>query len=484
MFNFIKQQIKDFDDYSFMNILKIFFFISGIIIFYGLIYSGFQIVDEFEHLHASWMVAEGKIPYRDFFEHHHPLLWYFSAPIVSFFYENAIIFYVMRAISTIASIITLVYIYKISLFFTDKKGGLLAIVFCISNIITLYNFYQFRPDNFMNLFFITGIYYWFLHIKDKQAKHLTISFIYFAISVMFLQKIAALLILIGNILIWLIFTKAIKLKTTLLSSIPAILILSGFIVCFLITGTFYEYISLNLRFNQALVYYFERGSFWYGNLFFSIYGLGFIIAFSTLKKKNIYLKIIAIIYIGEFLMRAFYFAPHPNYYVLLTYINALLIATFVNDLEKKYKIIRICLIIGLFLYEGYLFNTLSSSAAKYNSFEHYKLTDYVHKNSNSNDKLMNGYDKNFNIYRNDVSYYWFGLDMLLPVMEQEFGLDKIIDINSLIIYNKPKFVYTLNYVDLRALRMYGEIKYSQIYNTDILNILYKPTEFKNLAILR
>ena len=183
-------------------------------------------------------------------------------------------------------------------------------------------------------------------------------------------------------------------------------------------------------------------------------------------------------------MRAFYFAPHPNYYVLLTYINALLIATFVNDLEKKYKIIRICLIIGLFLYEGYLFNTLSSSAAKYNSFEHYKLTDYVHKNSNSNDKLMNGYDKNFNIYRNDVSYYWFGLDMLLPVMEQEFGLDKIIDINSLIIYNKPKFVYTLNYVDLRALRMYGEIKYSQIYNTDILNILYKPTEFKNLAILR
>ena len=183
-------------------------------------------------------------------------------------------------------------------------------------------------------------------------------------------------------------------------------------------------------------------------------------------------------------MRAFHFAPHPNYYVLLTYINALLIATHINELEKKYKIIRICLIIGLFSYEGYLFNTLSSSATKYNSFEHYKLADYVHKNSNSNDKLMNGYDKNFNIYRNDVSYYWFGLDMLIPVMEQEFGLDKIIDINSLIIYNKPKFIYTLNYVDLRALRMYGEIKYSQIYNTDILNILYKPTEFKNLAILR
>ncbi len=484
MLSFIKQQIRDFDDKSFINILKIFFYISGFIIFYGFIYSGFQIVDEFEHLHASWMVAEGKVPYRDFFEHHHPLLWYLSAPIVSFFYENVIIFYVMRVISTIASITTLIYIFKISLFFTDKKGGILAIVFCISNIITLYNFYQFRPDNFMNLFFIIGVYYWFLHIKDKQTKHLIISFIYFAIAIMFLQKIAALLILVGCILIWLITSKTIKLKTTLLSSIPAILLLSSFIAYFLITGTFYEYISLNLRFNQALVYYFERGSFWYRNLFFSIYGLGFIIALNGLRKKNIYLKIIAIIYIGEFLMRAFYFAPHPNYYVLLTYLNALLIATLVNELEKKYKIIRIVLIIGLFLYEGYLFNTLSSSATKHNSFEHYKLADYIHKNSNKNDILMNGYDKNFNIYRNDASYYWFGLDMLIPVMEQEFGLDKIIDINNLIVYKKPKFIYTLNYVDLRALRTYGEVKYSQIYNTDIVNILYKPTEFKNLAILR
>jgi len=36
--------------------------------------------DEFEHLHASWLVASGHLPYRDFFEHHTPGLYYLLAP--------------------------------------------------------------------------------------------------------------------------------------------------------------------------------------------------------------------------------------------------------------------------------------------------------------------------------------------------------------------------------------------------------------------
>ena len=32
--------------------------------------------DELEHLHAAGLVANGAVPYRDFFEHHGPLLWY------------------------------------------------------------------------------------------------------------------------------------------------------------------------------------------------------------------------------------------------------------------------------------------------------------------------------------------------------------------------------------------------------------------------
>jgi hypothetical protein len=39
--------------------------------------------DELEHVHVSWCVAKGMVPYRDFFEHHTPWLWYLLAPLVA-----------------------------------------------------------------------------------------------------------------------------------------------------------------------------------------------------------------------------------------------------------------------------------------------------------------------------------------------------------------------------------------------------------------
>ena len=32
-------------------------------------------IDEFQYAHASWAIANGQVPYRDFFEHHFPLLY-------------------------------------------------------------------------------------------------------------------------------------------------------------------------------------------------------------------------------------------------------------------------------------------------------------------------------------------------------------------------------------------------------------------------
>ena len=89
----IKNHFVSFDDTSFRRLFRIFSLFCLIFIAYGFIYSGFQIVDEFEHLHASWLIFEGKLPYRDFLEHHNPLLWYISAPIVGLFYDNVFIFY-------------------------------------------------------------------------------------------------------------------------------------------------------------------------------------------------------------------------------------------------------------------------------------------------------------------------------------------------------------------------------------------------------
>ena len=66
---------------------RLFWLLFGISIaaqFYN-VFRGIWDHDEVEHLHAAWLVAQGKIPFVDFFEHHQPILWYLLAPLTGIF---------------------------------------------------------------------------------------------------------------------------------------------------------------------------------------------------------------------------------------------------------------------------------------------------------------------------------------------------------------------------------------------------------------
>lgn len=60
--------------------------------------SGF-FMDTAEHIHSSWLVSIGKVPYRDFFQHHNPLLWYLFAPVTQLFYRDTAIVYAVRVVA-------------------------------------------------------------------------------------------------------------------------------------------------------------------------------------------------------------------------------------------------------------------------------------------------------------------------------------------------------------------------------------------------
>jgi hypothetical protein len=391
----------------------------------------------------------------------------------------------MRSFGIFISLLTLGYMYKISLFFTNKLGAWLCISVSLCNIITAYNFYQFRPDNFMNLSFFIAIYYWFCYIKNKKLHHLIISFLSFGISFLFLQKIALLLGAIIGIILWLIFTKKMSFKKTIIAAIPCILVVVLFVGYFVIIGAGVDFFALNYRLNQALVYHFNRGSFWYPNLLLSIYTLVLLIGIYNFNKKNIYFKIITILCVFEYLLRAFYFSPHPNYYTTLVYLCSLIFSIIpTNRNYNNNKILYVSLVFALFINLGFVFNRIIISSERYNSLKNYEISNYVHEKSDKNDKIMNGYNKNFNIYREDASYYWFGLDMLIPVIEQEFGAKNLVDVNKIILSSKPKFIYTQNHIDLRAYRFYGETKYSQIYDPILLDTFYNETPFNYLSVLK
>ena len=67
------------------RLLWFFLAINIIYLFASIFISRRAMGDDLEHIHASWLVWQGYIPYTDFFEHHHPLTWYIFAPLVGFF---------------------------------------------------------------------------------------------------------------------------------------------------------------------------------------------------------------------------------------------------------------------------------------------------------------------------------------------------------------------------------------------------------------
>jgi 4-amino-4-deoxy-L-arabinose transferase-like glycosyltransferase len=54
--------------------------------------------DESQHLHMAWLVAQGQVPYRDFWEHHLPLFHYAVAPLTVWLTERPEVYYAARAL--------------------------------------------------------------------------------------------------------------------------------------------------------------------------------------------------------------------------------------------------------------------------------------------------------------------------------------------------------------------------------------------------
>ena len=58
---------------SFYPFIFIMLFLNTLGVAVCYFYGNTAIVDEMEHLRVSWLITQGYLPYRDFFEHHHVL---------------------------------------------------------------------------------------------------------------------------------------------------------------------------------------------------------------------------------------------------------------------------------------------------------------------------------------------------------------------------------------------------------------------------
>lgn len=102
--------------------------------------------DEFEHLHAAFCIAKGLVPYRDFFEHHGPVPYYLTAPLVRWFGAEPVQLTLQRlvAFGFVLALLPAVWLLAARLY--GRRAGTWALVWLLSFNWFIHKSVEWRPD--------------------------------------------------------------------------------------------------------------------------------------------------------------------------------------------------------------------------------------------------------------------------------------------------------------------------------------------------
>ena len=465
-------------------ILGLYLIFCGGLLYWTVIYSGSGDGDTLEHVHTSWLVWSGKLPYKDFFQHHNPLLWYVGAPLVGFYEYSLRAVDAVNMLTVTVFLLMLWYIYRLHKdFLSNKIGGLVAAAFCALPQESLYN-KDFKPDNFMATAIIAGIYYLFCYMRDKRVLPLFISFMLFFASFMFTQKAALIVIGIGVIILWLIREKKIKLEDCIISGSIPFLIFLAFLAFLYYEDVLTMYIKANFELNAHIPDVFYTRRYIHPSLemtvpiLFAIYAL-----VKNVYDGNVYIKTFAIIFILEYLIRMYYFTPFVYYFALLHALASTLAGVAVAEIIKKKQWFSY-IVLSYFIVLGGIYANIYRHRITVGDDFKYGASGFVLRLTTPCDYVVNGYRIGYNLFNKDIDFIW-NLKGQIDVIAATIGIRPTSDLESLIRKCRPKIIYGKNYYD--TYREYrGEIGVHPIHwiSSHLLEEMYIPLNRDDLYILK
>lgn len=390
-----------------------------------LISSGYLFFDDIEHLRAAYFVSNGEIPYRDFFEHHHPLLWYMFAPLVSVLPHSSVFaVYSGRVICFLVSLITFYYIYKMEKRFI---GGKICALICL-NLFFFSNgdtpassMFFIKPDIFQRCCWFIGLYYLFRYFHYQKIRDLNICAIAFTLSFLFLQTGIFLLIPLGVPVGYFLYKHPHRFSDFLKASVVPLLMLGTCIGILCKLGIFNQYIELNWSLNRFFAQLWSLQSFPYRAV--SVLPILAIAAFFVCLRRlktNPYWLILCFLLVCEMLFRIF-ISPTDYYcWPLIIYTSAIAAPLFCKN--RLFYLIFFC---------GAVLNTFAEFIhAPINTLTSYKTLD----------EEQYGLTITSGVYTERVSYYW-SHPFIETIHDIHFNRLKNYDINALAKQYPPKHVY-------------------------------------------
>lgn len=440
--------------------------------------------DNVEHLHSSWLVWQGYVPYRDFFQHHNPLLWYLSAPLVAMLINTSSIFSIFNAIS-ISSLCLIAYFqYKIlRLNDNTKNASLFVAALSISSYSLLWSA-NYKPDIFMFLMFFIGLYELLFYIKEQKPLALYLSFVSFFVAFCFTQKALMFFVIPGFAVIYWLINGKIQTKTFLGALNVSLCLLLLFISILFANEILGVYWQSNFYFNTYIPQIFEAQRIIFPPLefvdFYIFLPLGVVASLYFLYKGSAVERLFALMFWFETGLRLLYFSAFLHYVMFWLMVAIMLTVMFLDKFIKLRKYFAgLGLVYLLFiLYYNYDATYKTEKAAFHTKGGH----EFAFEVLTPCDYALNGYYATYNLKAKDPGYYAILLGQI-DVLGEKSGIAKRDNLNNLIIEKKPKLISAGVYWDTYWEQRGKKIP-AHIIDSNLINTYYDYSGFGDIHILK
>jgi hypothetical protein len=113
--------------------------------------------DEGEHIHSAWLMAQGLLPFTDFFQTHSPLLWVVTAPILAILPPGGAVVPVFRFLAVLLLAASIFLVVRISRRLNGRHASDLLTAFLCLGAAASTQLFVFRPDLVSNMLSLAAI---------------------------------------------------------------------------------------------------------------------------------------------------------------------------------------------------------------------------------------------------------------------------------------------------------------------------------------
>ena len=209
--------------------------------------------DELEHVHSTWHVLRGALPYVDFFQHHHSLLWYVLAPLLALTGESAHAVTVFRLGFFLLTLAIAWATYRFALECrASRQAAWLSVCLLLSMTTFVYVAIEIRPDVPQAWCGVVSAIYFARMLRAGLVRDALLSGVFAALAFLFLQKAVLLLVLYPVPFVVFALRRQVPWRLGLYLAGAFVAVCAPVVACLAFTGSVDDYLVTNWLLNASV----------------------------------------------------------------------------------------------------------------------------------------------------------------------------------------------------------------------------------------